>query len=202
MIHPSAEVSPKARVGKGTQVWNEVQIREGAAVGENCIIAKGVYIDRDVVIGSNVKIENRASVYRGVTLEDGVFVGPHVSFTNDRFPRSVTPEGRLRTDADWEPERTLVRQGASLGAGTVVVPGRVIGRWAMVGAGSLVTRDVPDHALVLGSPARQVGYVCDCGKRLEPARPAGGAVDEAEAWRCPECGRSFELPPLAAKGEG
>ncbi len=200
MIHPSAEVSPKARVGRGTQVWNEAQIREGAVVGENCIIAKGVYIDRDVVIGSNVKIENRASVYRGVTLEDGVFVGPRVSFTNDRFPRSVTPEGRLRTDADWEPERTLVRRGASLGAGTVVVPGRVIGRWAMVGAGSLVTRDVPDHALVLGSPARQVGYVCECGKRLEPARPAGGAVDEA--WRCPECGRSFELPPLPAIGEG
>src|SRR3989304_8491111 len=117
MIHPSAEVSPEARVGKGTQGWNEAQIREGAVVGEHCIIGKGAYIDRDVVIGSNVKIENRASVYRGVTLEDGVFVGPHVSFTNDRYPRSVTLEGRLRTDADWEPERTLVRGGASLGAG-------------------------------------------------------------------------------------
>jgi acetyltransferase-like isoleucine patch superfamily enzyme len=202
MIHPSAEVSPKARVGKGTQVWNEAQIREGAVVGENCIIAKGVYVDRDVVIGSNVKIENRASVYRGVTLEDGVFVGPHVSFTNDRYPRSVTPEGRLRTDADWEPECTLVQQGASLGAGAVVLPGLVIGRWAMVGAGSLVAHDVPDHALVLGSPARQVGYVCECGERLEPARPAGGAVDETGPWRCPECGRSFELAPVTAKGEG
>ena len=195
MIHPSAEVSPRARVGKGTQVWNEAQIREGAVVGEHCIIGKGAYIDRDVVIGSNVKIENRASVYRGVTLEDGVFVGPHVSFTNDRYPRSVTPEGRLRTDADWEPERTLVREGASLGAGAVVLPGLVIGRWAMVGAGSLVARDVPDHALVVGSPARHVGYVCECGKRLEPEGAAGGR------WRCPECGRSFELAPLAMASE-
>jgi UDP-2-acetamido-3-amino-2,3-dideoxy-glucuronate N-acetyltransferase len=187
MIHPSAEVSPKARVGKGTQVWNEAQIREGAVVGESCVIGKGAYIDRDVIVGSNVKIENRASVYRGVTLEDGVFVGPYVSFTNDRYPRSLTAEGRLRTDADWEPEKTLVREGASLGAGAVVLPGVVIGRWAMVGAGSLVAHDVPDHALVVGNPARHLGYVCECGERLHM---------EGDSWRCGKCDRDFELAPV------
>ena len=188
MIHPAAEVSPDARIGKGTNIWNEAQVREGASVGSQCIIGKGVYIDRDVVVGDRVKIGNRASLYRGVTVDDGVFIGPHVSFTNDRYPRSVTPEGRLRTDADWTPEPTLVREGASLGAGAVILPGLTIGRWAMVGAGSLVAHDVPDHSLVVGSPARLVGYVCVCGRRLQ---------GEGGAWRCPACGAAYDLPPAA-----
>ncbi len=111
MIHPTAEVSPEARIGPDTDIWNEAQVREGAVIGADCNIGKGVYIDKDVVVGDKVKIQNRASLYRGVTVEDGVFIGPHVSFTNDRYPRSITPEGRVRTDDDWEPEPTLVRHG-------------------------------------------------------------------------------------------
>ena len=187
MIHPTAEVSPDARLGKGTKIWNEVQIREGASVGSQCIIGKGVYIDRDVIVGDRVKIGNRASLYRGVTVEDGVFIGPHVSFTNDRYPRSVTPEGRLRTDEDWEPEPTLVREGAYLGAGSVLLPGLTVGRWAMVAAGSLVAHDVPDHGLVVGSPARLVGYVCACARKLR---------QEGRTWRCRACGAAYDLPPL------
>ncbi len=192
MIHPTAEVSPKARVGPDTDIWNEAQLREGAVVGAECNIGKGVYIDKDVVVGNRVKIQNRASLYRGVTVEDGVFIGPNVSFTNDRYPRSITPEGRLRTEDDWEPEPTLVRYGASIGAGAVVILGVTIGRWAMVGAGSLVTRDVPDHALVKGNPARVTGYVCSCGQPLA----AAGKEGAQDKWRCPACDAVFNLPPL------
>lgn len=186
MIHPSAEVSPDAKIGEKTVIWNEAQVRGGAVVGAECIIGKGVYIDRDVVVGNKVKVQNRASLYRGVTVEDGAFIGPHVAFTNDRYPRSITPDGRLRTDDDWEPEPTLVRYGASIGAGSVILLGVTIGRWAMVGAGSLVTHDVPDHALVKGSPARVTGYVCCCGRPLR--------YDAACAhWLCDACGAFFDL---------
>jgi acetyltransferase-like isoleucine patch superfamily enzyme len=195
MIHPTAEVSPQAQVGPNTHIWNEAQVREGAVIGADCNIGKGVYIDKDVVVGNKVKIQNRASLYRGVTIEDGVFIGPHVSFTNDRYPRSITPEGRVRTEDDWEPEPTLVRYGASIGAGSVIILGVTIGRWAMVGAGSLVTRDVPDHALVKGSPARVTGYVCSCGRPLAAAGKAG-AQDE---WRCTVCDAVFNLPPLRTR---
>ncbi len=192
MIHPTAEVSPLAKVGSNTNVWNEAQVREGATVGADCNIGKGVYIDRDVVVGNKVKIQNLASLYRGVTIEDGVFIGPHVTFTNDRYPRAITPDGRPRGDDDWQPEPTLVRYGASIGAGSIIVLGVTIGRWAMVGAGSLVTRDVPDQALVKGNPARVTGYVCSCGRPLAPAGKAG-AQDE---WRCAVCKTVFNLPPL------
>ncbi len=195
MIHPTAEVSPLAKVGPNTNVWNEAQVREGAVVGADCNIGKGVYIDRDVVVGNKVKIQNRASLYRGVTIEDGVFIGPHVAFTNDRYPRAITPDGRPRGDDDWQPEPTLVRYGASIGAGSIIVLGVAIGRWAMVGAGALVTRDVPDQALVKGNPARVTGYVCSCGRPLAPAGK-GGAQDE---WRCAVCKTVFNLPPLKTK---
>lgn len=186
MIHPTADVSPEARIGPGTKVWHEVQVREGAVVGGDCIIGKGAYIGPGVVIGDRVKIQNRASLYPKLTLEDGVFVGPHVCFANDKYPRSITPEGRLITDEDWTPGETLVREGASIGAGAVVLPGVTIGRWAMVGAAALVTADVPEHGLVLGSPARLVGYVCACGRRLERG-------EEHDRWRCPRCGQTFHL---------
>ena len=189
MIHPTAEVSPEARIGRGTRIWHEAQVREGAVVGADCNIGKGVYIGPGVVVGERVKIQNRASLYPGLTVEDGVFIGPHVVFTNDRYPRSIAPEGRLLTDADWEPGVTLVRHGASIGAGAVIICGLTIGRWALVAAGALVTHDVPDHGLVMGAPARLVGYVCDCARKLEP-------VDEPGGWRCPACGRTFELAPL------
>lgn len=184
MIHPSAEVSPDAGVGSDTRIWHEAQVREHAVVGAQCVIGKGVYIDRDVVVGDRVKIQNRASLYRGVTVEDDVYIGPHVSFANDRYPRAVNPDGTTKTDADWELATTLVRHGASIGAGAIVLPGIIIGRWAMVGAGAVVTRDVPDHALVLGSPARVAGYVCVCGRTL---------AERNGEWHCRTCDRAYEF---------
>ncbi len=188
MIHPTAEVSPKARVGARTRVWHHAQVREGAVIGDDCVIGKGVYVDRDVVIGNAVKVQNYASVYRGVRLDDGVFVGPHVTFTNDRYPRSIDPDGAPLGDDEWELTPTRVETGASIGAGAVIVCGVTIGRWAMVGAGSVVTKDVPPHALVAGSPARRVGYVCQCGR---PLTETGDGT-----WSCAACGRRLELAPV------
>ncbi len=186
MIHPTADVSADAKIGAGTRVWHYAQIREGAVVGEECIIGKGVYIDRDVVVGNRVKIQNQACLYRGLRVDDGVFIGPHVVFANDRYPRAISKEGRLLGGDDWRPESTHVGHGASIGAGSVVLPGVSIGRWAMVAAGSLVSRDVPDQALVMGRPARQRGYVCECGHRLEHG--------EESVWRCLTCGATYSLP--------
>ena len=182
LIHPTADVSPKAEIGEDTKIWHQAQVREGVRIGRQCILGKGVYIDREVQIGDRVKIQNRASVYQGVTIQDGVFIGPHVVFTNDRFPRAITPDGRLKSDDDWEVSQTLVKEGASIGAGSVVLPGVVIGRFAMVGAGSVVTHDVPDFAIVFGNPARQWGFACVCGQALVPA---------GDGWSCPACGRHY-----------
>lgn len=179
LIHPTADVSPEATVGSGTRIWNDAQVRAGARIGSGCNIGKGVYIDREVQVGDRVKIQNRASLYRGVMVEDGVFIGPHVAFTNDRYPRAVFPDGRVRGDGDWQPVATLVRAGASIGAQAVIVCGVTIGAWAMVGAGAVVTRDVPDHTLVVGNPARVIGRVCFCGR---PA-PDDGAGCPACGWR-------------------
>ena len=189
MVHPTAEVSPSATIGPGTKIWHYAQVRERAQIGRNCIVGKGVYVDAEVVIGDNVKIQNGANIYHGVTIEDGVFVGPRVCFTNDMFPRAIAPDGTLKTDADWEVGRTLVRYGASLGAGAIVLPDVTVGRFALVGAGAVVTKSVPDHGLVLGNPARLVGYVCHCGRRLlERTRRAGALL-----MGCPACGMNFEL---------
>jgi UDP-2-acetamido-3-amino-2,3-dideoxy-glucuronate N-acetyltransferase len=169
-VHATADVSPDARVGDGTSVWHQVQIREGACVGRNCVLSKGVYIDAGVRIGNNVKIQNYVSVYHGVTIEDGVFVGPHVCFTNDLRPRAVNPDGSLKAADDWVLSPTLVQEGAALGANSTIVCGVTIGRWAMIGSGSVVTHDIPDHGLAWGNPAELHGFVCQCGVRLcEPA---------------------------------
>lgn len=165
MIHPTADVSPHAEIGEGTRVWANVQIRERAKIGQNCIIGRNSYIEFDVTIGDNVKIQNNASLYVGLTVEDGVFIGPHVIFTNDKLPRAINPDGTLKSAADWHVGTTLVRYGAALGAGTIVVTGVTIGRWAMVGSGSVVTKDVPDYALVVGNPGRVIGYVSGKGVR-------------------------------------
>jgi acetyltransferase-like isoleucine patch superfamily enzyme len=190
MVHPSADVSPDARIGAGTRIWHEAQVRERAVVGTDCIIGKGVYIDRDVVVGDRVKIQNRASLYGGLTVEDGVYIGPHVSFSNDKHPRAINADGSPKGDDDWELVPTLVREGASIGAGAVVLPGVTIGHWAMVGAGAVVTRDVPDQAIVTGNPARVTGRACVCGRSLER---------EGEAWRCAACGRSYTFEPAGAQ---
>ena len=185
MIHPTAEVSPEASIGPGTRVWHQAQVREGAVIGANCTLGKGVYIDHQVRIGDNVKIENGAHIFHGSTLEDGTFVGPGAILANDKYPRSITPQGRLKTQADWSVGQVLVRYGASVGAGVVVLPDVTIGRWAMVAAGAVVTTDVPEQALVAGNPARHLGYVCQCGRRLrEP--------DDGE-WGCPACAATYRF---------
>ncbi|HEX7225329.1 MAG TPA: acyltransferase [Candidatus Limnocylindria bacterium] len=184
-IHPSADVSDDASIGDETSVWNQAQVRERARIGSRCIIGKNVYVDTDVVIGDDVKIQNNVSVFHGVTIEDGVFVGPHVCFTNDRIPRAINRDGSRKTDADWEVSATLVRRGAALGANSTILPGVTIGRWAMVGSGSVVTRDVADHELVAGNPARRLGSACACG---EPLRDVDGRPFRGT---CPRCGEPF-----------
>ena len=184
-VHPTADVSPQASIGAGTRIWNRAQVREGAALGANCNVGKDAYIDFGVRIGDNVKIQNSALIYHGATLEDGVFIGPQACLTNDLYPRAINPDGTLKGADDWEVGETVVRYGASIGAGAIIVTGVEIGRFAMIGAGAVVTHDVPAHGLVLGVPARLVGYVCACGSKL--------VVDEAGRGHCPQCRRVVEL---------
>jgi acetyltransferase-like isoleucine patch superfamily enzyme len=187
-IHPTADVSDEAVIGPGTSIWNQAQVRERARIGAGCVIGKNAYVDVDVVIGDNVKVQNNVSVYHGVTIEAGVFIGPHVCFTNDRVPRAVNADGSLKTDADWEVVPTLVRYGAALGANSTILPGITVGRWAMVGAGSVVTRDVGDQELVVGNPARRRGSACACGHSLPDA-----ADGTRFAGACPRCGTPFGM---------
>lgn len=183
-VHHTAEVAESATVGEGTKIWHQAQIRPDARIGANCILGKAVYIDEHVEIGNNVKIQNRASIYRDCIIEDGVFIGPHVCFTNDIFPRAINPDGTLKRADDWAVGHSWVKYGASIGAGTIILPSRTIGRFALVGAGSVVTRDVPDHGLVVGNPARLIGYVCVCGSRLEINDGTG---------RCGACDRHYNI---------
>jgi len=187
-IHPTAEVSPDAVIGPGSSIWNQAQVREHARIGAGCIIGKNAYVDVGVVLGDNVKVQNNVSIYRGVTVDDGVFIGPHVCFTNDLVPRAINRDGTVKTDADWQVSPIRVRSGAALGANATILPGITIGRWAMVGAGSVVTQDVADHELVIGNPARRVGGACTCGQPLRDA-------EDGTAFRgpCPRCGTPF--PP-------
>ena len=182
-IHPTADVSLEAIVGEGTRIWHQAQVREGARIGKNCIVGKGCYIDFDVVIGDNVKIQNGSCLYHGCRLEDDVFVGPGVILTNDKLPRAINPDGSLKGEDDWMIGEILIRRGASLGAGAIVLPNVVIGEFAMVGAGSVVTKDIPTHGLVMGNPAVLRSFVCRCGRPLKE-----GDVVEAgvEAW-CDHC---------------
>jgi UDP-2-acetamido-3-amino-2,3-dideoxy-glucuronate N-acetyltransferase len=180
-IHPTADVSPRAEIGDGTQIWLFCQVRENAKIGKGCIFGKGVYVDSDVVIGDNVKIQNNVSIYVGVTIDDGVFVGPHVCFTNDKVPRAVNADMTPKSADDWKVTPTRVKSGAALGANATIVCGVTVGTWAMVGSGAVVTKDVPDHALVLGNPARFAGWVCSCGERV--------VIDEAKSSGICTCGR-------------
>jgi UDP-2-acetamido-3-amino-2,3-dideoxy-glucuronate N-acetyltransferase len=186
-IHPTADVSPDAEIGACTRIWSGVQVRGGARIGAECILGKGVYIDFDVLVGSRCKIQNNTSVFHGAILEDGVFLGPHTCITNDLYPRAVTPSGKLKDYDDWEVGRSLLRYGCAVGAGSIIVTGVTIGRFALVGAGAVVTRSVPAHGLVVGNPARLLGYVCACGGRLsfaESSLPVVGQVGLCARCQC------------------
>lgn len=157
--HVTAEVSNNATIGEGTKIWNGVQVRDGSHIGNECILSKDVYIDSGVIIGNRCKIQNSVSVYQGVSIEDEVFIGPNVAFTNDKVPRAF--------NSDWKLTETLVKKGASLGANSTIICGITIGEFAMVGAGSVVTKDVPPFTLVVGNPARQVSKIDKAGNKID-----------------------------------
>lgn len=181
-IQPTAQVDDTAELGDGTTVWDLAQIREQARLGRSCIVGRGAYVGPGVRIGDNVKLQNHALVYEPAVLGDGVFVGPAVVLTNDFYPRSVDPTGRQKGGGDWEPVGVEVLEGASLGARSVCVAPVRVGRWALVAAGAVVTRDVPDFALVAGVPARRIGWVGRAGVTL---RERDG---EPGVWECPGTG--------------
>ena len=208
MIHPTARVHPTADleadvvVGAGTSIWHRAQVRVGAAIGAECVIGRDVFIDEGVQIGDRVKIQNGALVYNGVTVEDGVFIGPGAILTNDRYPRAITSTGDLARAEDWTVSPIRLRHGCSIGAGAIVVAGTEVGTFATVGAGAVVTRDVPAHALVVGSPARRIGWMCACGVRLMDSEGAPAAAKLPQyasrpALNCPSCGRVYLYVPEA-----
>ena len=178
-VHPSSYVDEPCQIGDGTSIWHFCHVMPRARIGENCRIGQNVVISSDVCIGNNVKIQNNVSIYTGVTLEDDVFCGPSMVFTNINTPRSAFPRNRPEDNL-----QTLVKRGASIGANATIVCGHVVGEWALIGAGSVVTRDVPAYALVYGNPARVRGWACQCGIPLD--------FQEDKA-RCAECGRQYLL---------
>lgn len=182
-ISATADVDDDAMIGAGTRVWHLAQVRENASIGEQCIIGRGAYIGPGVRLGDRCKVQNYALVYEPAAVGDGVFIGPAVVFTNDSFPRAVTLDGELKTGDDWELVGVVVHEGAAIGARAVCVAPVTIGRWAMVAAGSVVTADVADFALVAGVPARRIKWVGRAGVPL---------VDEgAGVFRCPRTGQTF-----------
>jgi UDP-2-acetamido-3-amino-2,3-dideoxy-glucuronate N-acetyltransferase len=196
-VHATADLEAGVSVGPRTSIWHRAQVRVGAQIGAECIIGRDAFIDEGVRLGNRVKVQNGALVYHGVTVEDGVFIGPGAILTNDRYPRAITATGDLARGEDWTVSPILIRNGASVGAGAVVVAGVDVGPFALVGAGAVVTRPVLGHSLVVGNPARRMGWVCACGARLTDshgtAAPAALAAG-AEAL-CPSCERRYLYVP-------
>ncbi|MBN2228729.1 MAG: N-acetyltransferase [Candidatus Thorarchaeota archaeon] len=187
-IHPLAVVDDGATIGEGTRIWHFAHVRGTAKIGKGCNIGKDVYIDGDVVIGNNVKIQNGVSVYHGVTIEDDVFCGPHMTFTNDMYPRSFIQ--------GWEVFTTRVKKGASIGAHATIVCDVTLGEYCMVGSGAVVTRDVPAYGLVVGNPARLVGFVCKCG---QPLKDEVSRSETAIKMKCSKCNEIIEIPRSSYK---
>jgi len=178
-----ADVDPSAVIGPGSTIWHSAQVRDNAKLGANCIVGRGAYIGSGVQMGNNCKVQNYALVYEPAILEDGVFIGPAVVLTNDHFPRAVTPTGELKSGHDWKPVGVTIRLGASIGANATCVAPVIIGRWAVVAAGSVVVKNVPDFALVAGVPAKRIGWVGRAGIPLV-------LVDEHK-FRCEETGAVY-----------
>lgn len=188
------------RVGPRSSIWHRAQVRTGARIGADCVIGRDVFIDAGVTIGDRVKIQNGALVYHGVTVEDGVFIGPGAILTNDRFPRAISATGEFARADDWTVSPIVLGHGSSIGAGAVVIAGNDVGEFATIGAGSVVTRPVVSHALVVGNPARLIGWVCACGTRLlgldaKPATAAPPLDADPEPLHCPSCGRTYDHRP-------
>lgn len=183
-IADSADVADDAQIGDGSAVWHLAQVREGAVLGEGCIIGRGAYIGTGVRLGGHCKVQNYALVYEPAELGNGVFIGPAVVLTNDTFPRAINPDGSLKSSTDWHAVGVTIGDGASIGARAVCVAPVRIGAWATVAAGAVVTRDVPDHALVVGVPARQIGWVGHAGHPLDVAGDG--------CWTCPVTGAAYE----------
>jgi UDP-2-acetamido-3-amino-2,3-dideoxy-glucuronate N-acetyltransferase len=178
-IHSTALIEEGSHIGEGSKIWHYVHVRRGASLGTNCILGRGVFVDEGVQIGNAVKIQNYVSVFHGVTIRDGAFIGPHVCFTNDLNPRAINPDGTPKAADDWTVTETRVEQGASIGANSTILCGVTIGEWSLVGAGSVVTKSVAPHAIVVGNPARAIGFACTCGRRaadLESAKTGRGCV--------------------------
>jgi acetyltransferase-like isoleucine patch superfamily enzyme len=195
-VHPAADLEDGVSIGAGSAVWQRAQIRSGARIGGDCIIGRDVFIDTDVEIGDRTKIQNGALIYHGVTVADAVFIGPGAILTNDRYPRAITADGDLARGDDWELLPIRIEHGASIGAGAVVVAGCDVGAFATVGAGAIVTRTVPGHALVAGNPARRIGWVCACGARLNDGHgdPAPAEIERYASnpeLSCERCGRRY-----------
>lgn len=172
-------ISSEAQIGRGTRIWQFCNIMGGSVIGEDCNIGQNVFVESGVQIGSRVKVKNNVALYQGVVCEDDVFLGPNCVFTNVINPRSFI-------ERKHEFKKTIVRKGATVGANATIVCGNTIGRYALIGAGAVVTHDVGDHQLVVGNPARMAGYVCMCGCRLQEPEAAG-------VWSCPECGRRYSI---------
>lgn len=181
IVHPTAIVDEGAQIGAGTRVWHWVHICGGARIGNGCSFGQNVFVGNDVVIGNNVKVQNNVSIYDAVTLEDDVFCGPSMVFTNVNNPRS-------HISRKQEYRRTVVRRGATIGANATVVCGHDIGEYAFIGAGAVVTRDVKSYALMVGTPARRIGWICRCGVRLP---------DAAGTVCCTGCGMAFDCDQTA-----
>jgi UDP-2-acetamido-3-amino-2,3-dideoxy-glucuronate N-acetyltransferase len=196
-VHASAELEADVAVGPRSSVWNRAVLRNGAILGADCVIGRDAFIDEGVKLGDKVKVQNGALIYHGVTVGNGVFIGPGAILTNDRYPRAVTATGELARGDDWELSPIELLDGCSIGAGAVVVAGTKVGRFATVGAGSVVTRDVPDYVLVAGNPARRLGWVCACGNRLTDSGGGNASPNPTPnaPLDCPRCGRVFVFNP-------